>query len=62
MRRIFDSMAWWFRQVLGDSAYENYLRSVSRHLSEQSDGKPLSAEEFYLDALRRRYSGISRCC
>ncbi|MCL6481555.1 MAG: YbdD/YjiX family protein [Firmicutes bacterium] len=26
-------------------------------------GAPLlSAEQFYLDVLRRRYSGISRCC
>jgi uncharacterized short protein YbdD (DUF466 family) len=54
--------AWWLRQVLGDSAYENYLRSTARPASEQSDSQPLSAEEFYLDALRRRYSGVSRCC
>jgi uncharacterized short protein YbdD (DUF466 family) len=25
-------------------------------------GRLLTREEFYLDALRRRYSGISRCC
>jgi hypothetical protein len=24
--------------------------------------KTMSREEFYLDALRRRYSGVSRCC
>jgi uncharacterized short protein YbdD (DUF466 family) len=55
-------MAWWLRQVLGDSAYENYLRSTARPASEPGGSQPLSAEEFYLDALRRRYSGVSRCC
>jgi uncharacterized short protein YbdD (DUF466 family) len=60
--RIFDYIAWWLRQVLGDAAYENYLRSAKRHLNTPGEGKPLSAEEFYLDALRRRYSGVSRCC
>jgi len=54
--------AWWFRQVLGDAAYENYLRSANRHLTKPGGAKPLTAEEFYLDALRRRYSGVSRCC
>jgi uncharacterized short protein YbdD (DUF466 family) len=61
-RRIFEYTAWWFRQVLGDAAYENYLHSASRHLNKSGSGEPFSAEEFYLDALRRRYSGVSRCC
>ncbi len=61
-RRIFDFAAWWFRQVLGDAGYENYLRSANRHPSKSGGGKPLSREEFYLDALQRRYSGVSRCC
>ena len=60
-RRIFASLAWWLRQVLGDAGYENYLRSADRHLT-KNGGKPLSREEFYLDSLRRRYSGVSRCC
>lgn len=58
---------WWLRQVMGDAAYDNYLRSLRR---QQSAGReshtcappPMSREQFYLDALRRRYSGISRCC
>ncbi len=33
------------------------------HRSGSCDGPPLlSAEQFYLDVLRRRYSGVSRCC
>jgi uncharacterized short protein YbdD (DUF466 family) len=48
---------WWFRQVLGDAAYENYVCSA------RSGGSPLmSREEFFLDSLRRRYSSVSRCC
>ncbi len=70
---------WWLRQVLGDAAYDNYLRSAARRQSagrhaahsSASGGEQeklcstpslLSREEYYLDALRRRYSGFSRCC
>lgn len=49
----------WLRQVSGDAAYENYLRSAARHAD---SGSPLSRAEFYLDSLRRRYSSVSRCC
>jgi uncharacterized short protein YbdD (DUF466 family) len=57
--------AWsWLRQVSGDAAYENYLRSRARRQVDSRDccGIALTKEEFYLDALRRRYSGASRCC
>ena len=43
------------RQASGDSAYELYLERAR-------PGAPLSREEFWLDTLRRRYSGPSRCC
>jgi uncharacterized short protein YbdD (DUF466 family) len=43
------------RQASGDSAYELYLERVR-------PGARLSREEFWLDTLRRRYSGPSRCC
>ena len=72
----------WVRQVSGDAAYENYLRSRSewdkedtgahgegsgaarKHTNGYEHGaeRLLSREEFYLDALRRKYTGISRCC
>jgi hypothetical protein len=72
--------AWvWIRQVSGDAAYENYLRStqrVARAEMARSDARTVHAgcsthatsaevltrEEFYLHALRRRYSTVSRCC
>ena len=79
---------WWLRQVSGDAAYENYLRSAQRGAGIPAGGgrerrtanerqvleypmgreavpggdAALSPEEFYLDAVRRRYSGVSRCC
>lgn len=57
---------WWFRQVSGDSAYENYLRSTASLNPDSIGSRPaetlLSREEFFLDGLRRRYSGVSRCC
>jgi uncharacterized short protein YbdD (DUF466 family) len=46
----------WLRQVTGDLAYENYMRHAA------GAGRPLTREEFYLDTLRRRYTGVSRCC
>jgi hypothetical protein len=50
--------AWSFlRAVSGDSAYERYLASARR-----AGRAPLSPKDFYLDALRRRYSTVSRCC
>jgi hypothetical protein len=68
----------WIRQVSGDAAYENYLRSTCRIADVASvdprttqagccsthatSAQLLSRSEFYLDALRRRYSTISRCC
>ena len=45
------------RALSGDSAYETYARRA-RGLGRT----PVSREAFYLDALRRRYSGVSRCC
>jgi uncharacterized short protein YbdD (DUF466 family) len=71
---ISDLRRFWsgVRQVFGDAAYENYLRSHQRRAgagscgdgSTRAAGKAglLSREEFYLDSLRRRYSGVSRCC
>ena len=64
---IFRRIAWWFRQVSGDAAYENYLRSVA-HRTINSTGscvptsRMMTREEFYLDMLQRRYTGVSRCC
>jgi uncharacterized short protein YbdD (DUF466 family) len=55
---------WWaVRQIFGDAAYENYLRSARRNeLNGSRSTVLLSRDEFYLDSLRRRYSQISRCC
>jgi hypothetical protein len=70
----------WIRQVSGDAAYENYLRSTQRVAQAEMarvdsrtmqagccsahapSAQRLTREEFYLHALRRRYSTVSRCC
>jgi hypothetical protein len=73
MARGARAVWWWLRQVMGDAAYENYLRSAGRRNGAHDAGKAsckslgepaplLTREEFYLDALRRRYSRASRCC
>ncbi len=50
------AVAWrLFREWSGDAAYDTYL-------SRAGSGPRLSREEFYLDTLRRRYRGPSRCC
>lgn len=47
------------REWSGDAAYERYLCSAAKPLQ---TGPKLSAVEFYLDQLRRKYSKLSRCC
>jgi len=46
------------RQWCGDSAYETYLACAAQ----QRGSKPLSAGEFYVEQLNRKYSRPSRCC
>jgi hypothetical protein len=65
---ILRSCWWWWRQVSGDAAYENYVRCAMRgpgkHAAGESCnvGKIASAEQFYLDRLRRENARINRCC
>jgi uncharacterized short protein YbdD (DUF466 family) len=50
--------AWEFvRAVMGDQAYERYLEATKR-----TGKEPLSAKDFYLDSVKRRYSTVNRCC
>jgi uncharacterized short protein YbdD (DUF466 family) len=46
------------RQWSGDSAYETYLACVTQ----KPGSKPLSATEFYVEQLNRKYSRPNRCC
>ena len=46
------------RQWSGDSAYETYLACAERKRAQ----KPLSAAEFYVEQLNRKYSRPNRCC
>ena len=46
------------REWCGDAAYERYLHCSG---TESSNAK-LTAEEFYVQQLNRRYSKPNRCC
>ena len=57
MKAAFTAFWTFLRAWSGDSAYETYTRR------QQALGKPpLSREEFYLDALQRKYARVSCCC
>lgn len=47
----------WLRDLSGEAAYD-------AHLARVRDGQvPLQTRaEFYLEALNRKYEGVSRCC
>ena len=56
-RRVGAALArvWAFlRAVSGDSAYDAYAR--------RAGAAAMTREAFYLDRLRRRYTGPNRCC
>jgi hypothetical protein len=57
IRRAAGAVWQWLRGFTGDTAYEGYLR----HASECS-GKQLTAEEFYLDDIERKFTRPNRCC
>lgn len=46
------------RQWSGDSAYETYLNRANR----EPMSKPMSAAEFYVEQLNRKYTRPNRCC
>jgi uncharacterized short protein YbdD (DUF466 family) len=55
LRRLWRGLREW----CGDSAYERYLGSNGRRDAER---RTLTAEEFYIEQVNRRYSRPNRCC
>jgi uncharacterized short protein YbdD (DUF466 family) len=47
------------REWCGDAAYERYLSSAA---TKSASCRALTAEEFYVEQLNRRYSRPNRCC
>jgi uncharacterized short protein YbdD (DUF466 family) len=47
------------REWCGDSAYERYVRFVEER---PAGRRTLTAAEFYVEQLNRRYSRPNRCC
>jgi uncharacterized short protein YbdD (DUF466 family) len=46
------------REWCGDAAYERYRRTIAR----KNGACLLTAEQFYVEQLERKYSRPSRCC
>lgn len=57
-RRTFTRFWQGLREWCGDAAYEKYLQRARR----EGSGPPLTATEFYLEQMNRKYSRPNRCC
>jgi uncharacterized short protein YbdD (DUF466 family) len=57
IREALNALREWWRGASGTHAYECYLNHAEKHT-----GKPLTAQEFYLDDIQRKYSRPNRCC
>jgi hypothetical protein len=54
---------WWrlLREASGDDAYERYLAHWRVHHAREG-GEPLDRKAFCAAEVRRRWSGVKRCC
>lgn len=50
------------QRILGSSSYARYCEHLKKKGGKGGDDKPLTEEQFYLESLKRRYAGVSRCC
>ena len=57
LRKMACAFWQWLRGFTGDTAYESYLRHVG-----DGSAPRLTAEEFYLDDMQRKYTRPNRCC
>jgi uncharacterized short protein YbdD (DUF466 family) len=55
LRRFWRALREW----CGDAAYERYLGAKGRQDAER---RTLTAREFYVEQINRRYSRPNRCC
>jgi uncharacterized short protein YbdD (DUF466 family) len=59
-KRLLRSIWRGVREWCGDAAYERYLGSRAQRTA--TPQCTLSAEQFYVEQLNRRYSHPNRCC
>ena len=57
LSKAFLALRAWWRGASDTHAYDSYLLHA-----EKTKAKPLTAEEFYLDQMQRKYSRPNRCC
>src|SRR5262249_41154277 len=60
IRRVLGRFWRGLREWCGDAAYERYLHSCAQQNGARKC--TMSAEEFYVEQLNRRYSRPNRCC
>jgi len=57
IRQALAALREWWRGASGTHAYDAYLQYADKR-----SAKPLTAKEFYLDEIQRKYSRPNRCC
>jgi uncharacterized short protein YbdD (DUF466 family) len=57
IRQILIELWSFARELLGENAYARYREHAAAR-----GGCPMTAQEFYLSELQRKYSRPSRCC
>lgn len=61
MLKTVKTLWYLLREMSGDDAYEKYLAHWRTHHAGEG-GTPLSRKDFFDAELRRRWSGVKRCC
>jgi hypothetical protein len=57
IRQALAALLEWCRGASGSYAYPSYLLHAKKNRA-----TPLTAEQFYLDDIQRKYSRPNRCC
>ena len=57
IRQALSALREWWRGASGTHTYDAYLQHAERQ-----NRKPLTAQQFYLDDIQRKYSRPNRCC
>lgn len=57
IRQALSALREWWRGASGTHAYDAYLQYAEKYSK-----KPLTAQQFYLDDIQRKFSRPNRCC
>jgi uncharacterized short protein YbdD (DUF466 family) len=57
IRQALTALREWYQGACGTQGYDAYLQHAEKRRT-----KPLTAQQFYLDEIQRKYSRPNRCC